>query len=80
RSPRLGLRAHGHHQPRRPDHRDQLPGGRRCGRLHRRPDRDDRQRGHLTINADGSYAFTPAANYSGAVPTATYTLSDGGAT
>ncbi|WP_143684931.1 Ig-like domain-containing protein, partial [Variovorax sp. KK3] len=36
--------------------------------------------GALTINADGSYVFTPAANFSGAVPTATYTLSDGGTT
>ncbi|WP_265947901.1 retention module-containing protein [Dechloromonas sp. A34] len=33
--------------------------------------------GTLTIAADGSYTFTPAANYNGAVPVATYTLSDG---
>ncbi|WP_265947903.1 beta strand repeat-containing protein [Dechloromonas sp. A34] len=33
--------------------------------------------GTLQINADGSYSFTPAANYAGAVPVATYTLSDG---
>ncbi len=36
--------------------------------------------GGLRINADGSYTFTPALNYNGAVPLATYTLSDGGAT
>ena len=35
--------------------------------------------GTLTINADGSYTFTPAANYNGAVPVATYTLTDGSA-
>ena len=33
--------------------------------------------GMLRINADGSYVFTPAANYNGAVPVATYTVSDG---
>src|SRR5260221_35560 len=33
--------------------------------------------GALVINADGSYTFTPAANYHGAVPVATYTLTDG---
>ena len=33
--------------------------------------------GTLTIAADGSYIFTPAANYSGPVPVATYTVSDG---
>ena len=33
--------------------------------------------GTLRINADGSYVFTPAANYNGAVPVATYTVSDG---
>ncbi|HJW10541.1 MAG TPA: tandem-95 repeat protein, partial [Albitalea sp.] len=33
--------------------------------------------GSLMINADGSYTFTPAANYNGAVPTASYTVSDG---
>ena len=33
--------------------------------------------GALTINADGSYAFTPEANYNGSVPAITYTVSDG---
>jgi VCBS repeat-containing protein len=33
--------------------------------------------GALTINADGSYTFTPAANYNGLVPVATYTVTDG---
>jgi VCBS repeat-containing protein len=33
--------------------------------------------GQLTINADGGYTFTPVANYNGAVPDATYTVSDG---
>ena len=33
--------------------------------------------GTLMVNADGSYTFTPAANYNGAVPVATYTVSDG---
>ena len=33
--------------------------------------------GALVINTDGSYTFTPALNYSGAVPSATYTVSDG---
>jgi hypothetical protein len=33
--------------------------------------------GTLTLNADGSYIFTPAVNYTGAIPVATYTLSDG---
>ncbi|MFB8344880.1 Ig-like domain-containing protein, partial [Brucella cytisi] len=32
--------------------------------------------GDITINADGSYAFTPAQNYTGAVPAITYTVSD----
>ncbi|KIQ23265.1 hypothetical protein RT97_25870 [Variovorax paradoxus] len=36
--------------------------------------------GSLVINADGSYTFTPAANYNGPVPVATYTVSDGAAT
>ena len=36
--------------------------------------------GTLQINADGSYAFTPAANYNGPVPQVTYTLSDGSTT
>ncbi|MGX1739932.1 Ig-like domain-containing protein, partial [Bosea sp. NPDC055353] len=33
--------------------------------------------GALTIGADGSYSFVPAANYNGPVPVATYTISDG---
>ncbi len=33
--------------------------------------------GTLTINANGSYTFTPAANYNGSVPVITYTVSDG---
>jgi len=36
--------------------------------------------GTLLINADGSYAFTPDANYNGPVPVATYTVSDGSTT
>ena len=36
--------------------------------------------GTLVINADGGYSFTPAANYHGAVPQATYTVSDGSTT
>ena len=36
--------------------------------------------GTLQINADGSYTFTPDVNYSGAVPVATYTVSDGALT
>ncbi|WP_103103015.1 retention module-containing protein, partial [Pseudomonas sp. LFM046] len=36
--------------------------------------------GSLVINADGSYSFTPAPNYTGPVPTATYTVTDGTAT
>ena len=36
--------------------------------------------GALVINADGSYVFTPAADYNGAVPIATYTVSDGSLT
>ena len=36
--------------------------------------------GSLTVNADGSYSFTPAANYFGAVPVATVTITDGVAT
>ncbi|BAN50029.1 retention module-containing protein [Metapseudomonas resinovorans] len=36
--------------------------------------------GSLVIRADGSFTFTPATNYNGPVPTATYTLSDGTAT
>ncbi len=33
--------------------------------------------GTLLINTDGSYTFTPASNYDGPIPSATYTLSDG---
>ncbi len=33
--------------------------------------------GTLTVNADGSYTFTPAANFNGAVPPVGYTVSDG---
>ena len=33
--------------------------------------------GTLLINADGSYTFTPAPNYNGAVPLVSYTISDG---
>ena len=33
--------------------------------------------GDLTIFADGSYTFVPAANFNGAVPVATYTVTDG---
>ncbi|WP_193786614.1 cadherin-like domain-containing protein, partial [Legionella worsleiensis] len=33
--------------------------------------------GTLQINANGTFSFVPAANYNGAVPVATYTLSDG---
>jgi len=33
--------------------------------------------GSLLINADGSYSFTPVADYNGPVPVATYTVTDG---
>ncbi|MGN8059758.1 beta strand repeat-containing protein, partial [Pedobacter sp. 22163] len=33
--------------------------------------------GTITINANGSYAFQPAANYNGTVPLITYNISDG---
>jgi VCBS repeat-containing protein len=33
--------------------------------------------GELVINADGSYVFTPAPDYTGPVPVATYTVTDG---
>ena len=36
--------------------------------------------GSLLVNPDGSYTFTPLANYSGAVPVVTYTVSDGAVT
>jgi gliding motility-associated-like protein len=33
--------------------------------------------GTFVMNANGTFTFTPLANYSGAVPTVTYTVSDG---
>jgi VCBS repeat-containing protein len=36
--------------------------------------------GTLSIDADGSYLFTPAADYNGPVPVATYTMTDGSVT
>ena len=33
--------------------------------------------GTVTINANGSYSFAPVANYTGAIPVITYTVSDG---
>ncbi|WP_240036044.1 retention module-containing protein [Aeromonas jandaei] len=36
--------------------------------------------GTLIINADGSYTFTPATNYDGAVPAVIYQVTDGSAT
>ncbi|MFZ2813436.1 MAG: retention module-containing protein, partial [Rhodoferax sp.] len=36
--------------------------------------------GELTINANGSYTFKPAADYADAVPVATYTVTDGAGT
>ncbi|PPK35096.1 hypothetical protein CD175_30345, partial [Pseudomonas laurylsulfatiphila] len=33
--------------------------------------------GTLVIGANGAYAFTPAANYNGTVPTVSYTVTDG---
>ena len=33
--------------------------------------------GSILINADGSYVFTPDANWNGAVPSITYTVTDG---
>ncbi|MDQ0966461.1 putative repeat protein (TIGR01451 family)/gliding motility-associated-like protein [Flavobacterium sp. W4I14] len=33
--------------------------------------------GTITLNADGSYVFVPAANYNGTVPAIMYTVSDG---
>jgi hypothetical protein len=32
--------------------------------------------GTIVITVDGSYTFTPVANYNGTVPTVTYSLSD----
>ncbi len=34
-------------------------------------------KGTLTINSDGSYLFTPVADWNGALPQVTYTVSDG---
>jgi gliding motility-associated-like protein len=36
--------------------------------------------GTIVINADGSYTFTPVANYGGSLPTITVTITDGTAT
>ena len=36
--------------------------------------------GTLTINADGSYTFVPSEDFNGALPTVTYTVSDGSLT
>ncbi len=33
--------------------------------------------GDLTINADGTFTFVPSTNYTGFVPTVTYTITDG---
>ncbi|MBA6399976.1 Ig-like domain-containing protein, partial [Colwellia sp. BRX10-4] len=33
--------------------------------------------GELTLNADGSYTFTPNDNFNGAVPVITYIVTDG---
>ena len=33
--------------------------------------------GTITLNANGSYSFVPAANYTGSIPVITYTVSDG---
>ncbi len=44
-------------------------------------DADGNDLGTLTIATNGAYSFTPAANYAGAVPTVTYTITEtGGAT
>jgi gliding motility-associated-like protein len=36
--------------------------------------------GTLVINTDGSFTFTPVANYTGPIPVVTYTISDGTST
>jgi gliding motility-associated-like protein len=36
--------------------------------------------GTVVVNADGTYTFTPVANYNGSVPTITVTITDGNAT
>ncbi|MDC6705913.1 cadherin-like domain-containing protein, partial [Leclercia adecarboxylata] len=33
--------------------------------------------GTIVVNADGTFTFTPVANYNGTVPAITYTVSDG---
>ncbi|KAI9549349.1 hypothetical protein GHT06_003715 [Daphnia sinensis] len=33
--------------------------------------------GSISVNSDGTYNFTPLANYNGSIPAITYTLSDG---
>ena len=33
-------------------------------------------RGTITVNSDGSYSFVPVANFAGAIPVVTYTVSD----
>jgi hypothetical protein len=64
---RLG--AHGHRERGRPGDGRELQRGRRCHCLPRRPDRERlRTSARLVINADGTYTFTPAANYNGPVP------------
>ena len=37
-------------------------------------------KGSITINADGSYSFTPAANFNGSFPVITYAITDGSGT
>ncbi|MCC6073900.1 tandem-95 repeat protein, partial [Pseudomonas sp. GCM10022188] len=37
-------------------------------------------KGELTVNADGSYSFTPAADFNGSFPVVTYTVTDGSGT
>ena len=36
--------------------------------------------GTLRVNSDGSFTFSPVGNFNGAVPTATYTTTDGSGT
>ncbi|MCC6075851.1 Ig-like domain-containing protein, partial [Pseudomonas sp. GCM10022188] len=37
-------------------------------------------KGEITVNADGSYSFTPAADFNGSFPVVTYTVTDGSGT
>ncbi|MCC6075584.1 tandem-95 repeat protein, partial [Pseudomonas sp. GCM10022188] len=37
-------------------------------------------KGELTVNADGSYSFTPAADFNGSFPVVSYTVTDGSGT